>query len=84
MAGVPCFCRDYPIHYGDFIQKLVPEPESWQRARLLRLYAPAEETTKQPVKKSTVKKSLQILRIVKCLFYGFLRLGSCSLAITGK
>lgn len=39
-----------------FIQKLVPEPESWQCARLQRLYGSTETTVQQPVKQSTVKE----------------------------
>ncbi|QIO09026.1 MFS transporter [Acinetobacter lanii] len=38
-----------------FIQKLVPEPESWQRARLMRLHAPEQFTTTTVEKKSTFK-----------------------------
>ena len=38
-----------------FIQKLVPEPESWQRARLMRLHAPEQITTTTVQKKSTLK-----------------------------
>lgn len=38
-----------------FIQKLVPEPESWQRARLMRLHAPEQLTTTTVEKKSTFK-----------------------------
>ena len=38
------FIAIIPSVMAIFIQKLVPEPESWQRARLQRLYAPAEIT----------------------------------------
>ena len=41
-----------------FIQKLVPEPESWQRARLMRLHAPEQLTTTTVEKKSTFKTIL--------------------------
>ena len=43
---------------------------------------PLKKPPNNLLRKVPLKKSLQILRIVKCLFYGFLRLGSCSLAIT--
>lgn len=50
------FIAIIPSVLAIFIQKLVPEPESWQRTRLQRLYASAETETQQPVKKSTVKE----------------------------
>ena len=39
-----------------FIQKLVPEPESWQRTRLVRIHAPEQIQQNSIKKKSTVKE----------------------------
>src|SRR5690606_5871034 len=50
------FVAIIPSVMAIFIQKLVPEPESWQRARLQRLYAPTQTIQKQEVKKSTAKE----------------------------
>ncbi|MCP0916406.1 MFS transporter [Acinetobacter indicus] len=74
------FIAIIPSVLAIFIQKLVPEPESWQRARLQRLYGPAETQVKQPEKKSTVKEIFADPRnrrmfILWILTAGFLQFG---------
>src|SRR5690606_30759134 len=74
------FVAIIPAAMAFFIQKLVPEPESWQRARLQRLYAPADVTANRPVKKSTTKEIFADPRnrrmfILWILTAGFLQFG---------
>src|SRR5690606_17143528 len=47
------FVAIIPAAMAFFIQKLVPEPESMQRARLQSYYESADVTANRPVKKST-------------------------------
>ena len=50
------FVAIIPAALALFIQKLVPEPESWQRARLMQKYAPQQSIQSEVKKKSTVKE----------------------------
>lgn len=63
-----------------FIQKLVPEPESWQRARLEKRLMPEQSVSQPPEKKSTVQEIFADARNRKMfmlwvLTAGFLQFG---------
>ena len=74
------FVAIVPAALALFIQKLVPEPESWQRARLMQKYAPQQAVQAEVKKKSTVKEIFADPRnrkmfILWMLTAGFLQFG---------
>ena len=74
------FVAIVPAALALFIQKLVPEPESWQRARLMQKYAPQQAVQVDTKKKSTVKEIFADQRnrkmfILWILTAGFLQFG---------
>ena len=74
------FVAIIPAALAIFIQKLVPEPESWQRARLMQKYAPQQAVQADVKKKSTVKEIFADSRnrkmfILWMITAGFLQFG---------
>lgn len=74
------FVAIIPAALAFFIQKLVPEPESWQRARIMQKYAPQQALQTDVKKKSTVKEIFSDSRnrkmfILWMITAGFLQFG---------
>lgn len=74
------FVAIIPAALAFFIQRLVPEPESWQRTRIMQKYAPQQAVQSDVKKKSTVKEIFADPRnrkmfILWMLTAGFLQFG---------